>query len=117
MVTNCHIGTPTAARAVYIRFQAAYKSNNLIEIGQIVRGRRSVCRWILSAICQISRHLKLEIASTIPAFTMTTLNYFYLTLSSLNLFYHCHLHALQAGNCCRNFRLVVDEDDLMWVKN
>ena len=38
-----------------------------------------------------------------------------LTLSSLIL--HCHLHPLQAANCCRNSRLVVDEDDLMWVKN
>ena len=25
-------------------------------------------------------------------------------------------HSLQAANCCRNSRLVVDEDDLMWVK-
>ena len=31
--------------------------------------------------------------------------------------YHCHLHPLQGANCCRNSRLVVDEDDLMWVKN
>ena len=26
-------------------------------------------------------------------------------------------HQLQAANCCRNSRLVVDEDDLMWFKN
>ena len=32
------------------------------------------------------------------------------------LIYHCHLHPLQAANCCRNSRLVVDEDDLMWFK-
>ena len=38
----------------------------------------------------------------------------YLTLSSLTL--HRHLHPLQAANCCRNSRLVVDEDDLMWFK-
>ena len=38
-----------------------------------------------------------------------------LTLSRLTL--HCHLHSLQVGNCCRNSRLVVNEDDLMWVKN
>ena len=38
-----------------------------------------------------------------------------LTLSSLTL--HCHLHPLQAANCCRNSRLVVDENDLKWVKN
>ena len=38
-----------------------------------------------------------------------------LTLSILSL--HCHLHPLQAANCCRNSRLVVDEDDLKWVKN
>ena len=31
--------------------------------------------------------------------------------------YHCHLHPLQAANCCRNFRLVVDENDLEWVVN
>ena len=37
-----------------------------------------------------------------------------LTLSSLNL--HCHLYPLQAANCYRNCQLVVDEDDLMWVK-
>ena len=36
-----------------------------------------------------------------------------LTLSSLTL--HCHLHPLQAANCCRNSRLVVDEDDLKCV--
>ena len=35
------------------------------------------------------------------------------TLSSLTL--HFHLHPLQAANCCRNSRLVVDEEDLMWV--
>ena len=38
-----------------------------------------------------------------------------LTLSSLTL--HHHLHPLQAANSCRNSRLVVDEDDLMWIKN
>ena len=50
-----------------------------------------------------------------------------LTLSSLNLslicpfrvnypfqawIYYCHLHPLQAANCCRNSRLVEDEDDI-----
>ena len=30
--------------------------------------------------------------------------------------YHCHLHPLQAANCCRNSRLVVDEDDLTRVR-
>ena len=30
--------------------------------------------------------------------------------------YHCHIHPLQAANCCRNSRLVVDEDDLMWFQ-
>ena len=30
--------------------------------------------------------------------------------------YQCHLHPLQAANCCRNSRLVVDIDDLKWVK-
>ena len=29
--------------------------------------------------------------------------------------YHCNLHPLQAANCCRNSRLVVNEDDLNWV--
>ena len=38
-----------------------------------------------------------------------------LTLSILTL--HCHLHPLQAANCCRNSRLVVHEDDLMYFKN
>ena len=33
-----------------------------------------------------------------------------LTLSGLNL--PCHLHPLRAASCCRNSRLVVDEDDL-----
>ena len=28
-----------------------------------------------------------------------------------------HLHPLQAANCCRNSRLIVDEDDIKWVKN
>ena len=27
--------------------------------------------------------------------------------------YHCHLHPLQAANCCRNFRLLVDEKYLL----
>ena len=31
--------------------------------------------------------------------------------------YHSHLHPPQAANCCRNSRLVVVEDDLMWFKN
>ena len=31
--------------------------------------------------------------------------------------YHCHFHPLQAANCCRSYRLVVDEDDLEWVEN
>ena len=30
--------------------------------------------------------------------------------------YLCHLHPLQAANCCSNSRLVVDKDDLMWFK-
>ena len=30
--------------------------------------------------------------------------------------YHCHLHPLQAANCCRNSRLVVDEYDLIGLK-
>ena len=38
-----------------------------------------------------------------------------LTLSSLN--FHCRLHPLQAANCCRNSRIVVDEDDLKSVAN
>ena len=29
---------------------------------------------------------------------------------------HCNLHSLQAAKCCRNSRLVVNEDDLTWVK-
>ena len=37
-----------------------------------------------------------------------------LTISSLDSqFYHFNLHPLQAANCCRNSRLVVD--DLKWV--
>ena len=28
-----------------------------------------------------------------------------------------NLHPLQVENCCRNSRLVVDEDELKWVKN
>ena len=38
-----------------------------------------------------------------------------LTISSLTL--HCHHHPLQAANCYRNSRLVVDEDGLTWFKN
>ena len=41
-------------------------------------------------------------------------HYEQLTLSGLTL--HCHLHPLQAANCCRNSQLVVDEDDLKWLK-
>ena len=38
-----------------------------------------------------------------------------LTLSNLNL--PLYPHPLQAANCCRNSRLVVDEDELKWVTN
>ena len=31
--------------------------------------------------------------------------------------HHCHLHLLQAANCCCNSRLVVDEKILKWVAN
>ena len=31
--------------------------------------------------------------------------------------YHCHFHPLQAANCCRNSRLVVNENDLKRVAN
>ena len=27
-----------------------------------------------------------------------------------------HFHPLQAANCCRNSRLVVNENDLKWVE-
>ena len=30
--------------------------------------------------------------------------------------YYCHLHLLQAATCCRNSRLLVEKDDLKWVK-
>ena len=29
----------------------------------------------------------------------------------------CRIHPLQVANCCRNSRLVVDEDDIMTVAN
>ena len=29
----------------------------------------------------------------------------------------CHLHPLQAANCCPNSRFLVDEDDMTWVIN
>ena len=38
-----------------------------------------------------------------------------LTLSSLNL--PLSSSSLQAANCCRNSRLLADEDDLKWVAN
>ena len=38
-----------------------------------------------------------------------------LTVSGLKL--PCHLHPLQAANCCRNSRLIVDEEDLNRVTN
>ena len=34
-----------------------------------------------------------------------------------NTIIHCHLHPLQAANCCRNSRFVVDDDDLKLFKN
>ena len=37
-------------------------------------------------------------------------------VSTLTLWSHCHLHSPQAAKCCRNSRLVVDEDDLMLVQ-
>ena len=39
------------------------------------------------------------------------------TLTFQAWIYHSHLHPLQAANCCRNSRLVVDEGDLKWVVN
>ena len=44
-----------------------------------------------------------------------TLRIMCLTLSSLSL--PLSSHPLKAANCCRNSRLVEDEDELMWVKN
>ena len=44
---------------------------------------------------------------------VTAISYL-LTLSSLTS--PLSSHPLQAANCCRNSRLVVDEDDLMWVQ-
>ena len=39
-----------------------------------------------------------------------------LTLSGLNLPFKIHYNPLQSANCCRNSRLVVDKDDLKWIK-
>ena len=39
----------------------------------------------------------------------------FLTHSGLDL--PLSSHPLQAANCCRNSRLIVDKDDLKWVKN
>ena len=55
-----------------------------------------------------------ETVSTPFSFKTTRpLNDYDITHSSL---YHSNLHPLQAANCCRNSRLVVDEHDLMWFK-
>ena len=40
----------------------------------------------------------------------------HLCLKSLSRINHCHLQPLQTANCCRNSRLVVNEDDLKGVK-
>ena len=65
----------------------------------------------LTKFVKIGKHcMQAERFSIIQLITMST----GLTLSGLSL--HCHLHPLQAVNCCRNSRLVVEEDDLMWVK-
>ena len=50
------------------------------------------------------------------AFSQKLLNMIKLRLTPSILTLHCHLHLLQAANCCRNSRLVVDENDLKWVK-
>ena len=54
-----------------------------------------------------------KLKNNYPNLTDFTPDLLTLTLSSLTL--HCHPHPLQAANCCRNSRLVVDEDDLKCV--
>ena len=44
----------------------------------------------------------------------TYVNYHYIAVLIISA-YHCHLHSLQAANCCRNSRLVVNKDDLNCV--
>ena len=63
-------------------------------------------------LCGTTEQTTLDLANTVKQETSTHSG---LTLSSLTV--HCHLHPLQAANCCRNSPLVVDEDDLMWFKN
>ena len=53
-------------------------------------------------------------------FSFETFPLFYVTLQTIYNPYTPEftiVHPLQAANCCRNSRLVVDKDDLMWFKN
>ena len=57
-----------------------------------------------------------NLPSFIEIFTcniITSIGCIFLTLSSLNIPYS--IYQLQAANCCRNYRLVVKENDLMWM--
>ena len=68
-------------------------------------------RWPIVGSATLGQHWT-NTGSTSPVLTFNnpgnTRHWTYgrLTLSSLTL--HCHLHPLQAANCCRNSRLVVD---------
>ena len=59
-----------------------------------------------------------SVRSTFDGFVQVIIYYtdlILLTFSSLDL--PLSSHPLQAANCCRNSRLVVNEDDFMWFKN
>ena len=49
------------------------------------------------------------------SFENNIVNYVIYILPFQAWIYHCHLHPLQAANCFRNSRLVVDENDLNLV--
>ena len=69
-----------------------------------------LAHWYLPLVEGIPRGVRLIYTTGGYRPNITKLKTICLTLS--NGVYHFNLHPLQAANCCRNSRLVVNEDDM-----
>ena len=112
----------TAVRVVKVRAEAMQKDSEAVPSGMMMaflnpnaklklacQSARRFCqtrRDIENPVCGVANYLFPEgkvLAGHSEVFQFKI-------LSSLTL--HCHLHPLQAVNCCRYSRLVMDKDDL-----
>ena len=76
-----------------------------------------IYEWLLSVSswCLCLRYVYHRDTSVLTTYVDTMLHMCFVNLHSFltlsGLIYHCYLHPLQASNCCRNSRFIVDEDD------